>query len=72
MRYLERVRILQRLDDLIRRKATGTPVDCANRLDVSRATFFRLLDELKSLDAPICYCRNRESYFYEEDFVFAV
>ena len=63
--YLERTR---RIDSLIRRKSTGSPRDLANRLGVSEATVYRYILELKNMGAPIQYCRDRQSYYYEESF----
>ena len=59
---------LKRMDNLIRRKATGTPDQLAERLEVSRATIFRYLDELKAFGADIRYCKERRSYIYSEPF----
>jgi len=64
----KRVKTLQRLDELIRRKATGTSADLARRLGISTATLYRQLAELRELGAPIAYNRFRQVYYYEEDF----
>jgi hypothetical protein len=62
--YLNRIR---RLDDLIRRKSTGTPKELANKLDISERWLYVLLDELKNeLGCPIKYDRKRRSYIYGE------
>lgn len=68
MTVFEQLSLLKRLDLLIRRKATGTPMQLARRLGVSRASVFRYLNELKSVGAPIQYCKVRQSYFYEYHF----
>lgn len=59
---------LVRLHLLIQRKATGSPVDLSRRLGVSKPTVFRYLQALRSYDAPIAYCKQRECYYYEHDF----
>ena len=62
--YLNRIR---RLDDLIRRKSTGSPKELANKLDISERWLYVLLDELKNeLGCPIQYDRRRRSYIYGE------
>jgi len=61
--YLER---LQRIDQLIRLKATGTPRELANKLGVSKRTVYEYIQTLKDMDAPICYCKVSRSYVYEE------
>ena len=49
-----------RLHDLIKRKATGDPQAFADRMGFSRATLFRHLDGLRSMDADIDYDKNRQ------------
>lgn len=70
MHFEKRVRLLQRLDELIRRRATGNYQELAQRLDISPATLYRQLDELKAQGAPIAYNRSRKVFYYEEDFDF--
>jgi DNA-binding IclR family transcriptional regulator len=36
-------------------KSTGTPDEFAKRLNISRNSFFRLLDSLREMDAEIGY-----------------
>ena len=65
MSYLiERLRQLDRLDALIRRKATGSREELAERLGVSVRTVTNLKQELEDLGAEICYDRERGSYVY--------
>ena len=65
MRRLVDLVKLARLDDLIRRKATGSPVELAERLDLSRSSLFEIIAFLKDeMRAPIIYDRNRPSYIY--------
>jgi predicted DNA-binding transcriptional regulator YafY len=40
----------------------------AQKLGISRATLFRDLDLLKSIGAPVRYCRISQIHYYEEDF----
>ena len=68
MRLKDYVFVIKRLDFLIERKATGAPDELANRLEVSRRTVFRLLDDLKDFGAPIEYNQCRRSYQYTEKF----
>ncbi len=59
---------IQRIDQLIRMKATGHPNDLAKRLGVSPSTVYIYLDLMKSvLEAPIKYCQLRQSYMYDKD-----
>lgn len=68
MTFQEKLLLLRRLHDLIRRKATGTPLELTRRLSISRAALFRYLDILKSYGAPLYYCSNRQLYCYKDDF----
>ena len=68
MAFVEHVQRLKRIDQLVRLKATGSAQELAHRLGVSRASVFRYMDDLKDLGAPVTYCRNRQTFFYEENF----
>lgn len=57
--------LLQRIDQLIRMQATGTPVQLASRLEVSERKLYRLLEELKDQGFPIAYDKQKECYYYE-------
>ncbi|MFK7920399.1 MAG: HTH domain-containing protein [Bacteroidia bacterium] len=61
------VRLLERLDYLVKLKATGNPASLARRLDMSVSTLYRYLNDLKELGAPISYCKLRKTFFYEEE-----
>lgn len=57
---------LQRMDDLIRRKATGTPTEFAHRMDLSRSMLFKYLEVIKELDGPVQYSSQLQTYYYSE------
>jgi len=40
----------------------------AQKLGISRTILFRDLDLLKSIGAPVRYCRIRQIHYYEKDF----
>ncbi len=65
LKYLERVK---RMDDLIRRKATGPADAFARKLGISRSTLMYNLGELKALGASICFDDIIQSYYYAHDF----
>ncbi len=69
LKYVER---LKRMDDLIRRKATGTPEEFANRLGIGRTILMEELRELKELGAELCYCKVRHSYYYANEFILKI
>lgn len=62
----QQLEIIERIDQLIRLKATGRPKQLADRLEVSEATVFRMIETMKELNAPICYDLARQSYVYTE------
>lgn len=62
----QQIEVLERIDQLIRLKATGRPKELAERLGVSEATVFRMIETMKEMNAPICYNLTRQSYIYTE------
>ena len=67
MTFFEHFEALERLHSLIKRKATGTPEHLAELFKVSVSTIKNLLRDLKDKNLPVCYCRERETYYYEYD-----
>ncbi len=72
MTFLEKVRLIERVDQLIRMKATGSAEELARKLGISRSSVYELLDCMKSMGAEIQYCRVRSAYYYEEDKILAI
>lgn len=68
MSFNEHLNQVKRLHYLIKRKATGNAQQLAKRLEVSRATVFRRIEDLKTLGAEVEYCKERQSYFYRNYF----
>ena len=64
MFLIEQLEVLERLHLLIKRKGTGTPKALAQKLKISKRQLYRYLSILKSQDAVIKYCKDRESYYY--------
>lgn len=62
---IEKMELIERVHHLIRRRATGTPAELAQRVDISEAKLYRLMDLMKSLGAPIVYSFTSQSYIYE-------
>jgi len=65
MTLLEKLQQINRLHELIKRKATGTPKELACRLSISERAVYDRIDMMKSMNAPIYYCRSNKSYCYE-------
>ncbi len=70
MKFLEQIQQLERLDQLIRLKATGSPKDLAEKLEVSERSVYNFMEVMRCLGADIKYCSQRNSYCYESKFLF--
>jgi len=64
--------MIERIDALIRRKATGTPKELAYRLGISERGLFNTLKLMKEMGGPINYNASRESYVYEYEVIFSI
>lgn len=58
---------LDRIDQLIRLKATGTPKELASKLKITERTIFRIINQLKELGCPIYFNKESGSYCYEQE-----
>ena len=67
MKIFEEMNLLERLDQLIRLKATGTPYELAKRLELSEREVYRIIAELRSKNIKIVYCKQKRSYYYENE-----
>jgi len=48
-------------------KATGTPVEFAEKLGIRRSTLFQSLQEIKEMGVDIRYSNLRETYYYADE-----
>lgn len=72
MNLIEKIRLIERVDGLIRRKATGNPSQLAGRLNISERSLYNLINLMKEMEAPVAYCRTMESFYYEYEVDFTV
>ena len=70
MSYSEYMKKLFFLNDLLKQGDTGTAEDLAWKLNVSRRTVFRYLDELRMNGAVIGYSKTKKTYYLENNFNF--
>jgi predicted transcriptional regulator len=56
---------LERLDQLIRLKATGNLDELAEKFGTSKSTISRTLKDLKEIGCPIYFAKDYNSYCYE-------
>jgi len=66
-KLLQQIELIERIDQLIRLKATGTPKCLAEKLDISEASLYRLIDTVKEMGAPVEFNIRYQSYIYAND-----
>ena len=67
MKLLQQIELIERLDQLIRLKATGNPKKLAAKLEISEATLYRAIESIKSMGAPVEFSIRYQSYVYLEE-----
>lgn len=66
MTIIDQIKRIERLDHLIRSKATGTPAELAKKLGISQSQMYYLLKIFREeMDAPVYYSRKHQSYCYQ-------
>ena len=60
-KYLERI---ERIDQLIRLKATGSPTEFAKKLGISESSIYEYLKYLKDKGVPIEFDKEINTYCY--------
>jgi len=66
-KLLQQIELIERMDQLIRFKSTGTPRNLARRLSISEASLYRLIDTLREMGAPIEFSVCSQSYVYSSE-----
>jgi len=61
------IKRLQLLHELIVEQKTNTPDVLAARLNISRASLYQLIDDLKKSNLPIVYSRKKKSFIYTKE-----
>jgi len=56
---------LELFHKLIEQQRTGTPVDFAKRIKISRSTLYELIGEFQSRGVIIGYSRSRSTFYYK-------
>ena len=72
MTLIEKLKLIERVDQLIRMKSTGNPKELALKLELSESGVYRLIDLMKTLEAPIYYSSCRKSYCYNYEVTFSI
>ena len=68
MHFIRQIERIKRIHKLISSEKTGTPLVFAKKLSLSRSQLYNELEMIKELDAPVKYCKKRESFYYESSF----
>ncbi|MEZ4908087.1 MAG: HTH domain-containing protein [Saprospiraceae bacterium] len=64
--------MIERMDQLLRMKSTGTSEELANRLGISRSTLYEMLETMGNMGAEIEYNAHRKTYYYTTEKVLAI
>ncbi|WP_109852613.1 DNA-binding protein [Aquimarina sp. AU58] len=69
---IKQIELIERIDQLIRLQATGSPEELSSKLGISKTKLYRIINTMKSLNAPIEYDITVQSFVYAElvDFTF--
>lgn len=67
MNFIKNINHVEKLHTLILQQKTGTPKELAERLGITRATLYVLIEELNALNMPVVYSRKYETFYYERD-----
>lgn len=67
MKFIEQIERIQYLDELIRKKSTGTPDELAGRLGISRSQLYNIIGYLNDIGIGINYSRGRRTFYYNTD-----
>ena len=68
MDFIKKIERIKRIHELICEEKTGSPAVFAKRMFLSRSQLYNELEIIKELDAPLKYCKKRESFYYETSF----
>jgi len=68
MNTLKQIEQLRKLHDMIKLEHTGSPKMIAKKMHVSERQLYNLIDQLRTMDAPIRFNRRANTYFYTRDF----
>jgi len=61
------IEVLQKIIECINEENTNNPLEFANNLNISERMVYKYISVLKSeFDAPIKFCRKRNTYFFAE------
>lgn len=68
MNFIKQIERIKSIHTLISSEKTGNPSVFARKLRLSRSQLYNELEVIKELNAPVKYCKKRESFYYETPF----
>ncbi len=66
MNVIKQIQLIERIDQLIHMKATGSPIELCNKLEISKTKLYRIIHVMRKLNAPVVYNVAEQSFVYEE------
>jgi predicted DNA-binding transcriptional regulator YafY len=63
---VKQIQLIERMDQLIRLQATGSPEELISKLGISKTKLYRMINTMKTLNAPIEYDITLQSFVYAE------
>lgn len=71
MSFIDQIHRIERIDQLIRLKATGRPSELAQKLGISESQLYETLNIMKiGLGGTILYSKSLQTYYYPRDVKF--
>ena len=67
MKFFEKIRVIERIDQLTKMKATGSARYLALRLGLSKSTMYDIIETMKNMGAELEYFNQRKSYYYTRE-----
>jgi hypothetical protein len=68
MLLFETIDRVNRIHQLIRLEATGSPDEFAGKLNLKKRQLYNILEEFKDYGADVRYSRIKNSYYYNNNF----
>lgn len=65
MSFIKKIRTIERVDALIRRKATGSPRELATKLELSESSVYNVINLIREMGGPVQFNPHCNSYYYE-------
>ena len=63
----EEIDLFSRINLHIKNKTTGTPLNFAKMVGMSKRQIHRYIEDMKDVGVKIVYCKKQKTYHYEDD-----